>query len=113
MQPFEKNARVTFLGDSITEANNFVSRIIGYYYKNLPELRVRFWNSGISGASASTALKFLETDLLATRPDIVPIMLGVNDSSRGTLNEPDPEKRNIVLKYAFDNYCARMERADR
>lgn len=108
MQPFEQNARVTFLGDSITAANNFVPRIIGYYYRNLPELRVRFWNSGISGASASTALKFLEADLLATRPDIVPIMLGVNDSSRGTLSEPDPEKRNIVLKYAFDNYCARM-----
>ena len=108
MKPFEQNARVTFLGDSITAANNFVPRIIGYYYKNLPELRVKFWNSGISGASASTSLKFLETDLLATKPDIVPIMLGVNDSWRDTLKNPDVEKRNIVLKQAYDNYCARM-----
>ena len=108
MKPFEQNARVTFLGDSITAANNFVPRIIGYYYKNLPELRVKFWNSGISGASASTSLKFLETDLLATKPDIVPIMLGVNDSWRDTLKNPDVEKRNIVLKQAYDNYCEHM-----
>ena len=45
MKPFKQNARVTFLGDSITAANNFVPRIIGYYYKNLPDLRVKFWNS--------------------------------------------------------------------
>ena len=108
MKPFEQNARVTFLGDSITAANNFVPRIIGYYYKNLTELKVKFWNSGISGASAWTSLKFLESDLLATKPDIVPIMLGVNDSNRDALKIPDAEKRNIVLKQAYDNYCGRM-----
>lgn len=110
MKPFEQNARVTFLGDSITAANNFVPRIIGYYKKNRPELRVKFWNSGISGASASTSLKFLESDLLPTKPDVVPIMLGVNDSWRGSLTIADPEKRNSVLKQAFDFYSENMNK---
>ena len=110
MKPFEQNARVTFLGDSITAANNFVPRIIGYYRRNLPELRVKFWNSGISGASASTSLKFLESDLLPTKPDVVPIMLGVNDSWRDSLRIPDPEKRNSVLKQAYDLYSENMNR---
>ncbi len=110
MKPFEQNARVTFLGDSITAANNFVPRIIGYYKRNLPELHVKFWNSGISGASASTSLKFLESDLLPTKPDVVPIMLGVNDSWRGSLTIADLEKRNSVLKQAFDLYSENMNK---
>lgn len=98
MKPFEKNARVTFLGDSITAANNFVARIAGYYIKNLPELRIKFWNSGISGVSAPTSLRLLEADLLPTKPDIVPIMLGVNDSWRWELKNPEKEKRNATLR---------------
>lgn len=110
MKPFEKNARVTFLGDSITAANNFVARIAGYYIKNLPELRVKFWNSGISGVSAPTLLRLLEADLLPTEPDIVPIMLGANDSWRWELKNPDKEKRNATLKQAYNRYSENINK---
>lgn len=109
MTRFPKNARVCFLGDSITHGNNFVKRIIAYYKKNYPEDGVKFWNCGVSGGSTTSAQLYMEDDLLPHNPTHVAIMLGVNDSGRDLLAKERTEERDAMLKGAYDAYNKKME----
>jgi len=110
MNIFAPNSRVTFLGDSITAANNHVSRIADYYRKNLPSLGVKFYNAGVSGGSVGSSELFMKDDLDPTKPDYVIIMLGVNDSNRGALDIADASERDRRLNEAFDRYKIGMNR---
>ncbi len=110
MNVFPKGSRVTFLGDSITAGNNYCSFIADYYYKNLPELQVKFACAGVSGGSATSGYLYLEPDLFPTKPDFVTIMFGVNDSNRGLLERPDSPERKAGLDRAFENYVANMDK---
>lgn len=97
MNKFPSNARVCFIGDSITAANLFVSRVMEYYIKHYPEDKVRIFNSGISGATAEGLMKYLDDDVFCHEPTHVVIMTGVNDSARWLLaNEGSPERYNIL-----------------
>lgn len=108
MERFPKNARVCFLGDSITHGNNFVQRVIAYYKKHFPEDRVKFWNCGVSGGSAGSAKLYLADDLLPIRPTHVAVMLGVNDSARHLLERPVSPEREKGLDAALDAYKQNM-----
>ena len=110
MKRFPKDARVCFLGDSITHGNNFVTRIIAYYQKHFPEDHVKFWNCGVSGGSAGSGLLYLEDDLLRHNPTHVAIMLGVNDSCRTELDKPDSPEKTAVLDGALSGYTEKMNR---
>lgn len=109
MEVFQKEARVAFLGDSITAANNYTARIVDYYHKKLPELQVKFYNNGVSGGSVMSTAMFLEADLAPFKPTHVTIMLGVNDSNRNLLANPSSPERDSKLDEAFENYKTRME----
>lgn len=108
MTPFKKNARVTFLGDSITATNNYTARIADHYRRFLPELKVSFACAGVSGGSATSGLLYLEPDLYPTKPDVVTIMLGVNDSNRDFLSFPDSPERRENLDAALNTYKTKM-----
>lgn len=104
MKPFENGSRVTFIGDSITIGNNFVSRIVDYYHTNLPEIDVKFQNSGVSGGSVGSATLYLDAYTMPFKPNVAVVMLGVNDSGRDLLAQPDSPERNERLESSFERY---------
>jgi lysophospholipase L1-like esterase len=105
MNIFPHNARVCFLGDSITHNNEYVSRICAHYHDNLPERKVKFFNGGTSGGSIRTLLANFDRDVIPHSPTHAVIMIGINDSWRNALNGYQRGSyRYSRLKEAFGNY---------
>ncbi len=82
---FLKNGdRVLFYGDSITEQRYYTVAVETYVRTRFPHLRVRFLNSAVGGATvlgnwtAPVDLS-LSRDVFPFHPDVVTIMLGMND----------------------------------
>jgi len=77
---------IVFFGDSITDAGRRTDPDgLGHGYvrmlvDELPEFRVI--NAGISGNRVVDLQARLDTDVLAHRPDVVSIMIGINDTWR-------------------------------
>lgn len=90
---FQKGARVLFQGDSITDGNRGRSldpnHILGHGYAfiiaarygaALPEQGLVFLNRGVSGHKVADLAKRWQQDTLDLKPDILSILIGVNDS---------------------------------
>jgi len=78
--------RVVFYGDSITEDGRYAQAIETYVATRFPEWTMAFHNSGVggdkvSGGWAGNAETRLERDVIAWKPTVVTIMLGMNDAS--------------------------------
>lgn len=76
--------RVVFYGDSITEQAHYTLPIEVYLSARHPELGVTFVNSGWGGDCAwggegGTLAERLKRDVLAYKPTVVTVMLGMND----------------------------------
>ena len=93
---FTKNARILFQGDSITDGNRGRSadpnHILGHGYvfiigakygAEFPQLSLDFLNRGISGNTVLDLEKRWQKDTLDLKPDILSILIGVNDSGKG------------------------------
>jgi lysophospholipase L1-like esterase len=78
--------RVLFYGDSITEQRYYAVAVEAYVRTRFPNLQVKFRNSAVGGArvtgnwTAPIDLS-LERDVFPFQPNIVTIMLGMNDGS--------------------------------
>jgi lysophospholipase L1-like esterase len=76
--------RVLFYGDSITEQRYWTVAVETYVRTRFPDLQVKFLNSAVGGATvvenwtAPVDLS-LERDVFPFKPNIVTIMLGMND----------------------------------
>ena len=103
--PYKSGSLILFQGDSITncgrnrelqqELNTAAS--LGGGYPNLitagsllshPDLGLRFYNRGISGNTAPQLLKRWQRDTINVNPNLLSILIGVNDyggSARGPL----------------------------
>lgn len=93
-------ARVLFQGDSITDAGR-ERRLpdnlgLGYpllvgslYAASFPERDVRFLNRGVSGDRVVDLSERWECDCLAIHPDVLSILIGVNETWRA-FSEGDP-----------------------
>ncbi len=79
---FARNARVMFIGDSITCNGGFMSVVQEYYLTHFPEDRVKCFNAGVSGGGVGSAHRFLDADVDFFRPTETVIMLGMNDVGR-------------------------------
>ena len=104
MSRFPDNARVCFVGDSITEQNLFVANLVTYYHKHFPDANVNFYNCGISGGTAACHLHCFDENVLSHRPTHIFLMLGVNDSRRGLLELPRGKERFEQLAEAYEAY---------
>ena len=76
--------RVTFYGDSITEQREYTEDVEEYVLTRYPAWKVRFHNAGVggdkvSGGWAGPVDLRLDRDVFAWRPDVITIMLGMND----------------------------------
>ncbi len=94
---FRPGTRVLFQGDSITDGNrgrtadpnhilghSYVFLIAAKYGAMLPERKLVFLNRGISGNTVMSLLSRWQTDTLDLKPDVLSILVGINDSSRQT-----------------------------
>jgi len=93
---FAPNERVLFQGDSITDGNRGRSvdpnHILGHGYAFIiaarhgaafPERKLDFYNRGVSGNTVLDLEKRWAKDTLALKPDLLSVMIGVNDQSHG------------------------------
>lgn len=104
MQPFGKNARVCFIGDSITQANTFVMYVMRHYLVRFPHRNVTFFNCGIAGGSSETLLAAYPIDVKPHRPTHAVVMLGVNDSGREILQNGFSKETHDILRARLNVY---------
>jgi len=76
--------RVVFYGDSITQAGGYGALVEAYLVTRFPGWDVRFENAGVGGDTvrggwAGPIERRLQRDVVARRPTVVAIMLGMND----------------------------------
>jgi lysophospholipase L1-like esterase len=96
MPVFHKDARILFQGDSITDGNRGRNQdpnhILGHGYafiiaakygSQYPERNLTFINRGVSGNTVADLAKRWDKDTLALKPDILSILIGINDLGRG------------------------------
>lgn len=90
----KENSLILFQGDSITDCGRDYTdgSHLGYGYPMMtaaafnaahPELNVKFLNRGISGNRVVDLKARWEKDCLELNPDIVSILIGINDTWRG------------------------------
>jgi len=80
---------VLFQGDSITDCgrtddtfgmgNGYAMRVASNFTARFPQLNVKFINRGISGNRACDLKNRWSEDCIALKPDIVSILIGIND----------------------------------
>ncbi|WDE99393.1 GDSL-type esterase/lipase family protein [Lentisphaera profundi] len=96
----QKKAQLLFIGDSITDMNrsrrpdgwdknhllghSYVFNIAGKLNYEQPELNLKISNLGISGNTVSDLRKRWQKDALDLKPDILTILIGVNDLNKNT-----------------------------
>lgn len=78
------NDVVVFYGDSITEQRLYTMFTEAFIVSRYPGLNVRFYNAGwggdsVNGGGGGPVDERLKRDLLAYKPSVVTIMLGMND----------------------------------
>lgn len=96
-----QNKVILFQGDSITDGNRGRSddpnHILGHSYAYIiggklgneyAEKGMRFYNRGISGDRISDLYARWNEDAISLNPDIISIMIGVNDAWRSMKGEP-------------------------
>lgn len=92
---FRNGARILFQGDSITDGNRGrtpdPNHILGHGYAFLiaarhgaafPERSLTFLNRGVSGNTVTDLEKRWKKDTLDLKPDVLSILIGVNDHSK-------------------------------
>jgi lysophospholipase L1-like esterase len=103
--------RVVFYGDSITQDGAYARFVEEYVRTRFPQWNVRFYNAGVGGdtvrggGSGPIDVR-LARDVIALKPTVVTIMLGMND---GGYKRFDP----TTLSAFADGYRAIVERLQR
>lgn len=121
----KKNSLVLFQGDSITDCcrnyDDMNSLGMGYammsaslFNARYPELNVRFINKGISGNRAVDLKERWQKDCLDIKPDVVSILIGINDCWRKFDNNDETTveeyKNNFrdILTQVKETLCAEI-----
>lgn len=90
---------VLFQGDSITDMGRredpnglgcgFVYTVVSWFTAMYPQMQVRFLNRGISGNRVRDLQARWKEDMLDLKPDVLSILIGVNDTWR-RFDQNDP-----------------------
>lgn len=116
----EKNLVFLFQGDSITDGNRGRSmdpnHIMGHGYAfsissrigaDFPDQGFTFYNRGISGNKVSDLLGRWQEDTLALKPDVLSILVGINDAN-AALNSQD---KNSNLQEFEETYRQLLQKS--
>jgi lysophospholipase L1-like esterase len=90
---FESRSRLLFIGDSITDCDRagdpehlgfgYVRLIRDYLFAKMPVNAPQVLNFGISGHKVTDLARRWSADVIAQRPDVLSIKIGVNDVWHG------------------------------
>ena len=82
-QPLKKDDRIVFFGDSITQAGvkpqGYVTVITAAIKSANPDLGIETFGAGVSGNKVPNLQARLENDVIAKKPTLVFIYIGIND----------------------------------
>ena len=114
--------KILFQGDSITEwhrdvndpdsiGDGYVAFAIEYLTKQFPDREFKFFNRGVSGDRTRELLKRWQKDTVDIQPDIMTLMIGVNDTwRRYDMNDPTPvEEYEQNLRTLLDDVKANTQ----
>ncbi len=100
-KPLAKGDRIVFLGDSITQGgagpNGYITMLRKMITDKHPELGIECIGAGISGNKVPDLQKRVERDVIAKKPTIVVIYIGINDVWHG---EKDPARGTDPQRFA-------------
>jgi lysophospholipase L1-like esterase len=89
--PLKKGDKIVFLGDSITQGGGgpkgYVTLIKNALAEKHKELGIEVVNAGISGNKVPDLQRRLDKDVIARKPTLVVIYIGINDVWHG-MNDP-------------------------
>lgn len=72
--------QIVAIGDSITQAGGYLRAMDAVFAQQYPDLKIpKIINVGIGGQKAEDLIKRFEKDVLAKKPAIVTISIGIND----------------------------------
>jgi len=98
--PLKKGEKIVFLGDSITAGGvspkGYVTVIKNALNEKYKELGIEVIGAGVSGNKVPNLQSRLEKDVLAKKPTLVVIYIGINDVWHG---EKNPANGTPVDKY--------------
>jgi lysophospholipase L1-like esterase len=98
--PLKKGERIVFLGDSITQGGvspkGYVTVIKKTLAEKYPDYGIEVIGAGISGNKVPDLQKRLEKDVIAKKPTLVVIYIGINDVWHG---ENDPARGTSKEKF--------------
>ena len=89
--------RLVFYGDSITEQKLYTNFVESYVVTRFPKLKVKFINKGwlgdkISGGGGGTLQTRLTRDVLPYHPDVMVVLLGMNDANFRSFDQSNLER---------------------
>lgn len=104
--------KILFQGDSVTDAGRDRSNPSdmgdGYpryasamLLDSFPDTEFEFYNLGISGNRTEHLVQRLETDLIAIQPDIVSILIGINDVWHHYSHDIETTDEEFEERYRF------------
>jgi lysophospholipase L1-like esterase len=112
--PLKSGDRVVFLGDSITQAGagpkGFISIIRSTFADKHKDTKVEFLGAGISGNKVPDLQKRLENDVLAKKPTVVIVYIGINDVWHGE-NDPARGTSKEAYKAGLEDVIKRIQGA--
>ncbi|MEA2069576.1 MAG: SGNH/GDSL hydrolase family protein, partial [Verrucomicrobiota bacterium] len=116
VRPFGAGDRVAFVGDSITAWGAYCYVVSAFYQSRFPDREIPFFYHGFGGYTAAAWVRKVD-EILACKPSVAAIMLGMNDSSYAALwSLPEGEgkeqkKKKIVLSYRenMDELIAQLQ----
>jgi acyl-CoA thioesterase I len=93
--------QIVAMGDSITQAGGYLRVMDAVFAQQYADLKIpRVISAGISGEKAEDMVKRFERDVIARKPDIVTISVGINDVWHRMDRPHDPQvleqyRRNV------------------
>lgn len=110
---FQAGTRILFQGDSITDGNRGRSadpnHILGHGYAfiiaarhgaTFPEAKLDFMNRGVSGNTVLDLEKRWKADVIDLKPDILSVLIGVNDRGKKVALEQFEQVYDEILSAA-------------
>jgi lysophospholipase L1-like esterase len=108
---FRKGDVWAAVGDSITHSRRYHSFIYLYYLTHFPGARFEMVNCGVSGDTASGAVRRFAWDIEPHKPTIATVMMGMNDVGRGNYGKDKTDPALVARRQAsIDGHMANMDK---